>query len=85
MAAIKSATSRSARACGVHHDVGTLEPGKIGDVVVVRGDPLTDISKVADVAAVFHHGAEVGGLELTSDGQAPGLGLVPAGWQSAEE
>jgi imidazolonepropionase-like amidohydrolase len=84
MAAIKSATSRSARACGVHADVGTLEPGKVGDVVVVRGDPLADISKVADVVAVFHYGAAVGGPGLTSDGQAAGLGLVSAGWESAD-
>jgi len=70
MTAIKSATSGSARACGVQAEVGTLEPGKIADVVVVRGDPLADISRVADVTAVFHNGAEVPGLELAGDGPA---------------
>jgi len=29
-------------------DLGTLNPGKLADVVVVRGDPLADIDSLAD-------------------------------------
>jgi imidazolonepropionase-like amidohydrolase len=29
-------------------DLGTLDPGKLADVVVVRGDPLADIDSLAD-------------------------------------
>ena len=68
MVAITSATSGSARACGVHEDVGSLEAGKVADIVVVRGDPLADISNVADVAAVFLGGAEV--QRYVASGQA---------------
>jgi imidazolonepropionase-like amidohydrolase len=30
------------------HDLGTLAPGKLADVVAVRGDPLSDIDSLAD-------------------------------------
>jgi imidazolonepropionase-like amidohydrolase len=79
MVAIKSATSGSARACGVHEDVGTLEPGKVADIAVVRGDPLADISSVARIAAVFHNGAEVGGAHSPGDGHPGQRRSVPAG------
>ena len=39
MEAIVSATSDSARSCWMDHEVGTLEPGKRGDILVVEGDP----------------------------------------------
>lgn len=60
MAAIMAATSVAARACGVDGEVGSLEPGKVADVVVVRGDPLADIDRAGDVESVFHRGAQVG-------------------------
>jgi imidazolonepropionase-like amidohydrolase len=72
MAAIMAATSVAARACGVDDEVGSLEPGKVADVVVVRGDPLADIDATGDVEAVFHRGARVSGrpgaLDAISDG-----------------
>lgn len=40
--AIVSATSRAA-ACIGRPDLGALEPGRIADLLVVEGDPLTDI------------------------------------------
>jgi imidazolonepropionase-like amidohydrolase len=59
MAAIKASTSVAARACGVDGEVGSLEPGKIADVVVVRGDPLADVDRAGDVDAVFHRGSQI--------------------------
>jgi imidazolonepropionase-like amidohydrolase len=85
MAAITSATSGSARACGVHADVGTLEPGKVADVVVVRGDPLADIGAVADVAAVFHDGTEVSGPGPAWDGPAGDVARLAAAGRAADE
>jgi imidazolonepropionase-like amidohydrolase len=45
--AIVSATKTAAEACGLK-DVGTLEPGKIADIIVVDGDPLSDINILQD-------------------------------------
>jgi imidazolonepropionase-like amidohydrolase len=59
MQALMAATSVAARACGVAEEVGSLEPGKAADVVVIRGNPLSDIDRVADVAAVYQRGNRV--------------------------
>ncbi|MGO2931109.1 amidohydrolase family protein [Microbacterium sp.] len=48
MQAIVAGTKTSAECCGVDDKLGTIEAGKIADIVVVAGDPLTDISAVAD-------------------------------------
>jgi imidazolonepropionase-like amidohydrolase len=40
-------------------DLGTLEPGKWGDFVVLDGDPLADISNVRRIASVWIAGARV--------------------------
>ena len=59
MEAIVATTLHAAQACGVGDEVGSLEVGKWGDVVVIEGNPLRDIDRVADVKAVFQRGAEV--------------------------
>ena len=59
MEAIVSATRDSARSCWIDDRVGTLEPGKMADVLVVDGDPSQDIAATKNVAAVFQDGALV--------------------------
>lgn len=44
MAAIEAGTRVSAEQLGVQDRLGTLEAGKIADLVVCDGDPLTDVS-----------------------------------------
>jgi len=56
MAAIQSATSVAATYMGWDKDVGTVEPGKFGDLIAVRGDPLTDISVLQNVEVVIKGG-----------------------------
>ena len=56
MEAIQSATSIAARYMGWERDVGALEPGRFGDLVAVKGDPLDDISRLQDVAVVVKGG-----------------------------
>ena len=53
MEAIVSATRDSARSCWIEDKVGTLEPGKQGDILVVDGDPSQDIKALWKVVDVF--------------------------------
>ena len=59
MEAIVSATGDSARSCWIDDTVGTLEPGKQADVLVVDGDPSKDINALWNVADVFQGGDQV--------------------------
>ena len=56
MEAIKSATSVAARAMGWSDKVGELTPGRLGDVIAVKGDPLSDVRRLQDVAVVVKGG-----------------------------
>ena len=46
MQAIVAGTRTSAELCGMEDVLGTVEAGKIADVVVVRGDPLADVESL---------------------------------------
>ncbi|HMT48747.1 MAG TPA: amidohydrolase family protein, partial [Dietzia sp.] len=48
MQAIVAGTQTSAELCDLGDKLGTLEAGKLADVVVVKGDPLADIDSLAD-------------------------------------
>jgi imidazolonepropionase-like amidohydrolase len=48
MEAIVAATKTASEACRVDDKVGTLEVGKAADLLVVNGDPLSDISLLQD-------------------------------------
>ena len=51
-----SATKEGAKALGAKN-LGTLEAGKIADVIIVDGDPLQDISALQKVKVVIKDGA----------------------------
>ena len=53
---LRSATLYSAEALGVSHDLGTLESGKLADMVIVDGDPLKNIKDVLNVHTVIRNG-----------------------------
>ena len=42
--AITAATSTAARALGRDHELGTLQPGLLADLIVIRGNPVVDVS-----------------------------------------
>lgn len=54
--AIVAATHSAAQLCGVEADLGTIEPGKKADLIVVRQDPLNDIRNLQSVAMVIVDG-----------------------------
>ena len=67
---IKCATKTGAEIMGLGDEVGTLEPGKLADVLVVDGDVAADISLLEDrtnFIAVMQAGAVKAG-QLTQPG-----------------
>ena len=56
MEAIKSATSVSARVMWWEDRVGTIETGLYGDLVAVKGDPLSDIRELENIDIVIKGG-----------------------------
>ena len=57
--ALESATRISAEAIGLADDLGTIEVGKVADLVAFDGDPTRDIGAVSRVVAVFQAGVRV--------------------------
>jgi imidazolonepropionase-like amidohydrolase len=56
MEAIQSATRTAAALLGINDTLGSVESGKIADLVAVPGDPLTDITAMERVSFVMKQG-----------------------------
>jgi imidazolonepropionase-like amidohydrolase len=54
--AIQSATIHAAELLGWQDRVGAIEPGRFGDVIAVRGDPLKDVTALERVGFVMKGG-----------------------------
>jgi imidazolonepropionase-like amidohydrolase len=54
--ALKSATANDAELLGISQKVGTLEKGKLADVIAVPGDPTMDITATERVSFVMKEG-----------------------------
>lgn len=57
MQIIVASTRNAAVVSGIEEQVGTLEPGKFADVLVVGGDPLQDLHNLQNICMVIHNGA----------------------------
>jgi imidazolonepropionase-like amidohydrolase len=55
--ALRSATLEAARVLGLDADLGTVEAGKLADLVAVPGDPLADIRATTKVSFVMKSGS----------------------------
>ena len=53
---LTSATLTAATLMAIDDKVGTLEPGKLGDIIAVPGDPLQDIEALSRVSFVAKGG-----------------------------
>jgi imidazolonepropionase-like amidohydrolase len=59
MEIIVAGTRNAARACNLGRDLGTVEAGKLADLLLVRGDPLSRLSALRDVRLVMHDGVVI--------------------------
>ncbi|WP_338452445.1 amidohydrolase family protein [Niallia oryzisoli] len=54
--ALRTATYYPAKKMGVEDDLGTIEEGKIADIVFVKGNPLEEIKDTVNVQMVMKDG-----------------------------
>lgn len=59
MQIIVAATRNAAHVCGLARELGTLEPGKLADVLVVDGDPLADPHALTQTRLVLRDGVVI--------------------------
>ena len=59
MDALVAATGNAARAIGIENDYGTIEPGKVANMVILDGDPLADVRNTTRIRLVVHSGVAV--------------------------
>lgn len=73
MEALLAGTRSGADLCGISDRVGTLEAGKLADLIAIPGDPLADFSRLADVRLVMKGGV----VEFANGREAGGVGSRP--------
>jgi imidazolonepropionase-like amidohydrolase len=56
MKVIQSATLWGAESIGQQKDLGSVEPGKLADIAVIEGNPLTDIAATKNIRMVIKDG-----------------------------
>ena len=59
MQIIQSATVNGAELAGLGDRLGSLEPGRLADVIAVTGDPTTDIAALVRGASFVMKGGTV--------------------------
>jgi imidazolonepropionase-like amidohydrolase len=67
MEAIVCATKMNSEVLGLEKDIGTLEEGKLADLIIIDGDPLNDIGVLRDkkrISAVYIGGEAVRRLPM---------------------
>lgn len=74
---LQAATLQSARIAGVDKDLGSIEAGKLADLVIIDGDPLADISALTHVTGTVKNGRYYSLEALLSD-QNPAQSRNPA-------
>jgi len=75
-AALRIATINGARALGVSDKLGTLETGKLADLFVIDGNPLTDIRNTRKVRIVMKSGTTYDPQALLQQAEGK-IGLSP--------
>ncbi len=56
MQIIQASTSNAAHVVGLEDQIGTLESGKIADILIIDGNPLEDLQNLIRINTVIHNG-----------------------------
>jgi imidazolonepropionase-like amidohydrolase len=79
--ALKSATANDAELLGIGQKVGTLEKGKLADIIAMPGDPTSDTTATEHVSFVMKEGKIIrrgtGTLQGTGESARPADIAVP--------
>jgi len=62
MAAIVSITKTNAELLGLGDEIGTIAEGKRADLIVVKGNPLEDITNLRNISTVYKDGLAYQGI-----------------------
>lgn len=65
--ALRAATIRPAEFFGIQDEIGTVDPGKRADLVLLDADPLSDISNTRRIRGVISKGKFFAPAELAAD------------------
>jgi len=65
--ALLAATRHAAELCGAGHELGTVEPGKLADLIVVAANPLENIANLRELLLVFKEGRIVSDKRAVRD------------------
>ncbi|PSL23777.1 amidohydrolase family protein [Chitinophaga ginsengisoli] len=61
---IRSATINAAKGFGKDKDYGSIEKGKIADLLLLEKDPTQDLNALADIQTIIHRGVQLQAKEL---------------------
>ena len=61
---LRAATSTAAFALGLEQEIGTVEAGRRADLLIVAGDPLSDIADAAVIQTVIRDGRRIAAATL---------------------